>query len=77
MTLLNKPSASTIRSQRYRKQHRRFDYVPASDVLAIIEIYLAKYPDQPICATLDAIVRTAHKHVQNKNNNVYCNAQVS
>ena len=75
MTTTNKVVSSTIRTQRYRKRHRRFDYVPANDVLPIIELYLSKYPNQPMCATLDAIIRTAHKHVENRKNNVPCNAK--
>lgn len=65
---------STERSQRYRKQHRRLDYVPSPEVLAIIEIYLAKYPNATVCAVLDSMVRIAHKHVESRKSNVAGNA---
>ena len=75
MTINTKTSTSTTRTQRYRELHRRFDYVPAGDVLTIIEYYLSKYPNQPMNSTIDALVRTAYKHVQNCKNNVPCNAK--
>lgn len=77
MTIVTKTATSTTRTQRYRELHRRFDYVPADDVLPIIEYYLSKYPNQPMNWTLDALVRTANTHVQNLKNKVPCNSKKS
>lgn len=65
MTPVEITGASNLaRQKRYRQQHRRFDYAPAADVLPIIETYLSKYPDRPAREILDAIVRTAHRYMQ-------------
>lgn len=57
-------ASNPARQKRYRQLHRRFDYVPAPDVLPIIEAHLSKYPNRPVREILDAIVRTAQKHLE-------------
>lgn len=57
-------TSNLARQKRYRQQHRRFDYVPAHDVLPIIEAYLSKHPNRPVREILDAIVRTAQQHMK-------------
>lgn len=70
-----KATSNLARQKRYRHRHRRFDYTPAPDVLPIIEAYLSRYPTRPVREILDAIVRTAHRHMQDCKNRVTGNGQ--
>jgi len=56
------PSA-TLRLRRYRALHRRIDYFPAPDVLAIIEHHQVAGSDPCIAGVLDGLIRAGHKAV--------------
>ncbi len=47
---------SAARSRRYRKQHRRIDYTPSPDVLAVIEKHLAAGLDNCLAGTIDRLI---------------------
>lgn len=47
---------NTARSKRYRKQHRRIDYAPSPDVLAVIEKHLAAGLDNCLAGTIDRLI---------------------
>lgn len=65
---------STGQSKRYRKQHRRFDCVPAPYELEVNEIYLAKNPNASIREVIDEIIRLAHKYVESRKKSVAGNS---
>ncbi|HUW38607.1 MAG TPA: hypothetical protein VMV91_14880 [Rhodocyclaceae bacterium] len=48
--------------KKYRSTHRRIDYVPADDVLLIIERYHGKI-DDTIAGTIDKLIEAGHKAI--------------
>jgi hypothetical protein len=56
------PSA-TLRTRRYRQLHRRVDYIPAHDVMAIIEHHRLKGPERCIAGVIDILIRVGHRSV--------------
>ena len=46
------------RMQRYRKRHRRIDYIPSRDVWKIVSRRQMQSGDS-FCATIDALIREA------------------
>lgn len=59
--------AARLRVQRYRATHRRIDYVPSPDVLAVIERHLAAGTDGCIAATLDMLITAGDKAISGNN----------
>ena len=55
-----KKTKNLERQCRYRQRHRRIDYVPDRDVLAIV-VQRANLTRKSLAATLDALVREAVK----------------
>mgnify|MGYP003439932572 FL=1 len=55
-----KPNAT--RQQRYRASHRRFDYVPGEDVLAIIERHRKLMP-YSLAGVIDALIMEGDKAI--------------
>ena len=47
---------NAARTRRYRKQHRRIDYAPSPDVLAVIEKHLAAGLDNCLAGTIDCLI---------------------
>jgi hypothetical protein len=61
---LTRPTSSaTLRIRRYRTKHRRIDYAPSPDVLAIIQHHLKEGFDSSIAGILDELIRRGHKSV--------------
>lgn len=52
-----------VRVQRYRATHRRFDYVPAPTVLAVIERHLAAGLDNCIAGVIDHLIEAGDKAI--------------
>lgn len=53
---------ATLRARRYRLRHRRIDYVPAPDVMSIIEHHREIKPDC-VAGIIDKLLRLGHKAV--------------
>jgi hypothetical protein len=53
---------TTIRQQRYRAKHRRIDYVPDAEVLAIIQKH-AKLMPWNLAGVIDALILAGDKAV--------------
>lgn len=49
------------RVERYRRTHRRIDYVAAADVVAIIEQHLVAGLDNCRSGVLDMLIRAGHE----------------
>jgi hypothetical protein len=47
---------STVRVQRFRAKHRRFDYVPCPEALKVIDTWRAANPTLPLAAILDHLI---------------------
>ena len=47
--------------QRYRARHRRIDYVPSPDVLAIIEAHLGARLDNCAAGVIDKLIEAGHR----------------
>lgn len=60
---LSKKQKANARVARFRSRCHRIDYAPSKDVQAIIESTRAKYPDWNVQTTIDALIRTANKHI--------------
>ena len=61
-----KPTPSTgnsARVLRYRARHRRIDYVPSPEVLAIIEGWLNAKLNNCRAGVIDDLVRAGHKAI--------------
>lgn len=54
--------ANTIRQQRYRAKHRRIDYIPDADVLAIIQKHRKLMPWN-LAGVLDALIMAGDKAI--------------
>jgi hypothetical protein len=55
--------AATLRTRRYRRLHRRIDYMPSPDVMAILEHHRLKGPERCIAGIIDALVRAGYRTV--------------
>jgi hypothetical protein len=51
------------RVQRYRTLHRRIDYAPSPDVLAIIQHHLKIGRDPYLVGVIDYLVRSGHQAI--------------
>lgn len=60
---LGQTSSATIRIRRYREKHRRIDYFPSPDVLAILEYHQTEGIDHCIAGIIDELVRHGHRTV--------------
>ena len=49
--------------QRYRARHRRIDYVPAINVLAIIEAHLDACLNNCVAGVIDQLIEAGHRAV--------------
>ena len=56
-------TGNQARVRRYRAVHRRFDYVPSPDVLAIIEHHLKIGTDYCVAGVIDYLVRAGHQTI--------------
>ena len=55
-----KQLANQRRIRRYRSLHRRLDYVPSPNVLAIIQHHLGIGTDRCLADILDYLIRSGH-----------------
>ncbi len=55
--------SARLRVQRYRAKHRRIDYVPAPEVLALIERHLADGLDNCIAGVVDRLIEAGDKAI--------------
>ena len=58
-----RPTGNKARVHRYRTLHRRIDYVPTSDVLAIIDHHLKIGTDPCFSGVIDYLIRTGHQSI--------------
>ena len=56
-------SGNQARVRRYRALHRRFDYVPSFDVLAIIEHHLKVGKERYLPGVIDYLIRSGHQAI--------------
>ena len=56
-------TGNRARLRRYRALHRRFDYVPSFDVLAIIEHHLKVGKERYLPGVIDYLIRSGHKAI--------------
>lgn len=54
---------SRVRMQKYRATHRRIDYAPAPDALAVIEQHLVAGLDNCIAGVIDKLITAGDKAV--------------
>lgn len=59
----NSKALANARVARYRSKHRRIDYAPSTDVLAIIDATLERFPDWNVQEVIDRLIRTANKSI--------------
>lgn len=52
-----------VRVQRYRAKHRRIDYAPAPEVLAVIERHLTAGLDNCVAGVIDRLVAAGDKAI--------------
>lgn len=52
-----------LRVQRYRAKHRRIDYAPSPEVLALIERHLAAGLDNCIAGVIDRLIAAGDKAI--------------
>ena len=58
----SKPATGTsARNRRYREKHRRIDYAPSADVLAIITTWRARKLDNCTAGVLDKLLIAGHQ----------------
>jgi hypothetical protein len=55
--------ASRVRVQRYRATHRRIDYAPSADALAVIERQLANGLDNCFAGVIDRLIVAGDKAI--------------
>jgi hypothetical protein len=51
------------RVRRYRAVHRRIDYVPSPDALAIIQHHLKSGMDPYLAGVIDYLIRSGHQAI--------------
>jgi hypothetical protein len=56
-------TGNRARVRRYRRFHRRIDYVPSHDVLAIIQHYLKIGKDPCLAGVIDYLIRSGHQTI--------------
>jgi len=64
VTSIQSEAAATgnrARVRRYRSNHRRIDYVPAADVLKIVEAWLAKGLNNCHAGVIDHLILAGHQ----------------
>lgn len=52
-----------LRVQRYRAKHRRIDYAPTPEVLAVIDRHLADGLDNCIAGVIDRLIEAGDKAI--------------
>jgi hypothetical protein len=57
------PTGNRARVRRYRILHRRIDYVPAHDVLPIIQHHLTIGTDTCLAGVIDYLIRSGHQAI--------------
>ena len=58
----SKPATGTrARNQRYREKHRRIDYTPSADALAIITAWKVRKLDNCMAGVLDKLLLAGHR----------------
>lgn len=55
------PTASLVRTRRYRAKHRRLDYVPSAAALAVINEWLARGLNNCLAGVIDNLLLAGHK----------------
>lgn len=56
-------TGNRARVRRYRRFHRRIDYVPSPDVLSIIEHYLKLGTDPCLAGVIDDLIRSGQQAI--------------
>jgi hypothetical protein len=56
-------TGNRARVRRYRGMHRRIDYVPSHDVLAIIQHYVKIGKDPCLAGVIDYLIRSGHQTI--------------
>ncbi len=59
-------AGNVARMRRYRAKHRRIDYVPADDILEIIEAHLAHGLSNCLAGVIDVLVKAGHEALKRK-----------
>ena len=62
------PKANTIRQRRYRAKHRRIDYIPDTEALAIIQKHQELMPWN-LAGVIDALILAGDKAVSGNDSN--------
>ncbi len=55
--------AAMVRVQRYRAKHRRIDYAPSTEALALIERHLAARLDNCTAGVIDRLIVAGDKSI--------------
>lgn len=55
------PTASLVRTRRYRAKHRRIDYVPNAAALAVINEWLERGLNNCLAGVIDNLLLAGHK----------------
>ena len=56
-------TGNQARVRRYRTLHRRIDYVPSPDALAIIQHHLKSGMDPYLAGVIDYLIRYGHQNI--------------
>jgi hypothetical protein len=56
-------TGNRARVRRYRSLHRRIDYVPSPDALAIIQHHLKSEMDPYLAGVIDYLIRSGHQAI--------------
>ena len=63
----SKPATGTsARNRRYREKHRRIDYAPSADALAIITAWKVRKLDNCMAGVLDKLLLAGHRALSAK-----------
>ena len=65
-------TGNRARVQRYRAKHRRIDYVPSPDVLAIIDLHLDARLDNCVAGVIDKLIEAGHRAMSGNGNRGLC-----
>ena len=60
-TTATAPTASLVRTRRYRAKHRRIDYVPNAAALAVINEWLERGLNNCLAGVIDNLLLAGHK----------------
>jgi hypothetical protein len=56
-------TGNAARVRRFRKSHRRIDFVPSADVASIVDQQLAAGLDNCLSGVIDRLIRLGHKAI--------------